>query len=291
MSRPMQDPLTGQPAEFLFTANDNRGIPGTFDYYRGPTGHVFIGEIPENLGDHYAGGYQPIPQTEAELAEAAKGDAYRLDRIRELVPSGSFLEIGPWIGLVSYSALKAGYDVSVLERDPRCVSLLNSVGITATRTDDPASMLGASGERYDVIGLWHSIEHIPHPWKMIDVAARALKPGGILVVAAPNPESAQMKVLGKHWVHLDAPRHIHFLPMKVIEDIGAKHGLEVVERTTDDPLGKILDRAGWRFQIDRKFLLRRFHHRIPFWKWLAWRHRKTSLDGAGYTLILRKSGG
>jgi 2-polyprenyl-3-methyl-5-hydroxy-6-metoxy-1,4-benzoquinol methylase len=284
----MQDPLTGQPAEFLFTAKDNRGVPGAFDYYRGPTGHVFIGEVPKNLSDHYTGGYQPIPENEAELAEMAKGEAYRLRRIRELVPSGSFLEIGPWIGLVAYSALKAGYQVSVLERDPRCVDLLNSVGINATRTEDPAKTLAASDSRYDVIGLWHSIEHIPRPWEMVEAAAQALNPGGILVIAAPNPESAQMRVLGKHWLHLDAPRHIHFLPMKVVEELGGKHGLTVVERTTDDPLGQILDEAGWRHEATRKYPLRRFHHRVQLWKWLAKRNRKTALDGAGYTIIMKK---
>lgn len=284
----MRDPLTGQAAEFLFTAKDNRGLAGAFDYYRGPTGHVFIGEIPDNLGDHYAGGYQTIPQSEAELAELARGDAYRLDAVKRLVPAGAFLEIGPWIGLVSYSALKAGYDVSVLERSPDCVALLGGVGIDATRTDDPARTLAESGRRFDVIGLWHSIEHLPRPWEMIDVAAGALNPGGILVVAAPNPESAQMRVLGPRWVHLDAPRHIHFLTMGDVETIGARHGLEVVEKTTDDRLGKILDADGWRFEAKRKYPLHDYHETLRLWKWMSLWHRRGALDGAGYTLIMRR---
>lgn len=100
----MRDPLTNEPAEFLFTANDNRGIPGTFDYWRGTDDHIFIASVPTNLSDHYAGGYQRIPADEAELARMARGDAYRLDSVKELVPAGRFLEIGPWIGLVAYSA-------------------------------------------------------------------------------------------------------------------------------------------------------------------------------------------
>lgn len=288
----MRDPYTGEQATHLFTAKDNRGLPGSFDYWRGSTGHVFIGAVPTNLGDHYAGGYQTIPETEAELARMAEVDRYRLDPVRALVPAGCFLEIGPWIGLVAYSARQAGYTVSALEMDERCVALLNRVGVRATQTDDPATALARSGETFDVIGLWHSIEHLPRPWEVIDAAAAALNPGGLLVVAAPNPESAQMRVLGRHWLHLDAPRHLHLMTAAQFEEIGRRRGLETVSCTSDDRLGEILDQNGWQVEVQRR--LRgipglRSLARLPLHRLLRRRHRRTgALDGAGFTLMMRR---
>lgn len=290
----MLDPMTGEPAEFLFAARDNRGHPGAFNYYRGTGGHVFIEAAPATLGEHYRGGYQAIPTSEAELATLAKGDAYRLDLVKRLVPRGRFLEIGPWVGLVAYSALKAGYDVSALEMSAQCVELMNSVGIKAVQTDDPAATLaGTRGDGgYDVIGLWHSIEHMAEPWKLIGTAAALVNPGGVLIIAAPNPQSAQFRVLGRHWLHLDAPRHLHLLTIGQYEAIGARHGLVTVEKTTDDQLGRNLDLHGWVHEAHR-----RVRH-IPILKALArrvWRrgmerrHRRPgTLDGAGFTLVMRR---
>ncbi len=292
------DPMTGEPAEFLFTAVDNRGLSGEFDYYRNGD-HVFIGDVPHDLDRHYAGGYQAIPKTKDELAALAKGDAYRMKLISRFVPKGRFLEIGPWIGLVAYSAYEDGYDVSVLEMNADCCELLSRVSdgaITTIQTADPAETLTMRGETYDAIGLWHAIEHVPRPWDVIDAAAKALNPGGVLLIAAPNPESAQLRTIGKHWLHLDAPRHLHLVPLRTFEEIGARNGLTTVLRTTDDTLGQILDDDGWAYEMNRRLnpvpVLRKIQ-RFPLYR-IAARllRRKDSSeregDGAGFTLVMQR---
>ena len=286
------DPISGQPARFLLSARDNRGLPGTFHYWRAANGHIFLDPIPADLDAYYAEGYQPIPKDETELAEAAKGDAYRLDPIRRLKPGGTFLEIGPWIGRVAYSAKQAGYAVSVLERDGDCVDLLRRCGIDAIQSTDPAETLGTLGRTFDVIGLWHSIEHLPRPWEVIAAAARALNPGGLLVVAAPNPDSAQFRLFGKHWVHLDAPRHIHFLPIALIESIAANEGLISTLRTTDDPLAREIDTYGLNFEVRRR-KLRSKDLPLRLNQWLNRAIRSLtpgggSLGGGGYTVIMQR---
>ena len=289
---PPIEPISGLPAQYLFSAGDNRGLPGTFHYWRGANGHVFLDPIPADLGAYYAEGYQPVPQDEAELAEAAKGDAYRLEPIRRLRPGGTFLEIGPWIGRVAYSAKQAGYAVSVLERDGDCVDLLRRCGIDAIQSTDPAETLGTLGRTFDVIGLWHSIEHLPRPWEVITAAARALNPGGLLVVAAPNPDSAQFRLFGKYWVHLDAPRHLHLLPIALIEGIAEKEGLVSVLRTADDQLAQEIDTYGLNFEVRRrKWRDKDLPLRLNHWlnraiRWLT--PGGGALGGGGYTVIMQR---
>ncbi|WP_309623643.1 class I SAM-dependent methyltransferase [Novosphingobium sp.] len=287
--------LTGRPAEFLFAAKDNRGLPGQFAYWRGENGHVFLDPVPADLDRYYAEGYQPIPESEADLAKVAKGDAYRLDHIKKLQPTGTFLEIGPWIGLTAYSAKQAGYAVSAIERDSACVDLLRRCGIKAIQSFDPAETLENLDESFDVIGMWHSIEHLPRPWEVLRASARRLNPGGILVVAAPNPESAQFRVLGKHWVHLDAPRHIHFLPIALVKQLCENEGLALVAATSDDHLGLMLEEHGWRSEIFRRAFnipgLKTVLYRLG-WQRLRAKHRVAgAIDGAGYSLIFQRPPG
>lgn len=288
----MLDPYTGDVADKLFTAVDNRGLSGEFTYYRGTAGHIFQWPVPDDLGRHYEAGYQRIPETVSDLEEMAKGDAYRLDLIKKLKTHGKFLEIGPWIGLVAYSAKVAGFQVSALEMSPECVDLMKRAGINARQTDDPAVTLKAENQQYDVVGLWHSIEHMPKPWELIEAAANAVAPGGVLVIAAPNPLSAQMRVLRDKWLHLDAPRHLHLLPASAYEEIGKQAGLETVECTTNDHLGVILDRDGWAYEAHRRvgnLPILRTISRYLLRDRLAAKHRQPGeFDGAGFTLTMMR---
>lgn len=287
----MHCPHCRSSADFLFTARDsNRGHSGAFDYYRGACGLVFIGDIPADLGRYYEGGYQEIPGNEAELAKAARAERYRLNSILPHIKGGKFLEIGPWIGLTAYSALKEGFAVSAIELNADCVDLLRRSGINAIQSDDPARALGELDGQFDVIALWHSIEHLPRPWDVIAAAARKVAPGGILYVAAPNPESAQMRVFKERWFHLDAPRHLYFMPAHMVEEIAAEAGLVSVARTTEDPLGRILERDGWWQALHRHVPvpgIRRLY-KLAVGGMLHKRHRRANdFGGAGFSVTLK----
>lgn len=64
--------------------------------------------------------------------------------------------------------------------------------------------------RFDVIVCWEVIEHLPYPEKAIANFAQALKPNGLLVIAAPNPLSLKGLVtkLSPHWLHVAIYRYI-----------------------------------------------------------------------------------
>ncbi len=63
----------------------------------------------------------------------------------------------------------------------------------------------------DLIIMFHVLEHLPEPLATLHQCAQRLKAGGILIVAVPNLTSWQARCFGKHWFHLDVPRHrFHF---------------------------------------------------------------------------------
>jgi SAM-dependent methyltransferase len=66
---------------------------------------------------------------------------------------------------------------------------------------------------YDLVTMWHSLEHVHAPLPVLCEASRLLGPGGKLVLAVPNLESAAFRWCGAAWVGLDLPRHLtHFTP-------------------------------------------------------------------------------
>lgn len=63
----------------------------------------------------------------------------------------------------------------------------------------------------DVITLWHVMEHVDDLSTRVEQIRRLLKPGALVFVAVPNPNSWDAIHYGKNWAALDVPRHLsHF---------------------------------------------------------------------------------
>lgn len=68
-------------------------------------------------------------------------------------------------------------------------------------------------ESFDVITMWHSLEHVHSPREVLREVHHLLAPGGKLLVATPNIDSLPFRWFGRHWFGLDLPRHLtHFTP-------------------------------------------------------------------------------
>jgi SAM-dependent methyltransferase len=61
---------------------------------------------------------------------------------------------------------------------------------------------------FDVVYLWHSLEHAHSPARVLSRAHEALAPGGQLQLAVPNFASAHARLFGSCWWSTDAPRHL-----------------------------------------------------------------------------------
>jgi SAM-dependent methyltransferase len=64
---------------------------------------------------------------------------------------------------------------------------------------------------FNVITLWHVLEHLTDPAAVIRELVGMLAPGGVIVIGVPDAEGVQARTLGADWMHLDVPRHLfHF---------------------------------------------------------------------------------
>ncbi len=93
-------------------------------------------------------------------------------------------------------------------------------------------------ESFDVITMGAVLEHVHHPHRLIEAAARALHPGGYLVVSVPNLASWGFRAFGADWWGLQLPHHLlHFTPQTLRRLLEA-HSLEVRAL-------RVIGRPGW----------------------------------------------
>lgn len=229
----------------------NHGISNErFTYFRcAKCGLCFLQPVPEDIGKYYRLDYYAIPENIEQLAVLSSKQKHKLEAVQKFMANGRLLEIGSSYGDFAYLAKVAGYDVSAIEMDEQCCQFLRTqVGIEAINSDDPINTLKTLG-KYDIIALWQVIEHLPSPWKTLELLVEHLSPNGLLVMAAPNPNALQFRLFGAHWTHLDAPRHLQLIPISVLKEYLHKLGMVPVLVTTSDAESLKANTYGWKKSI------------------------------------------
>ena len=86
---------------------------------------------------------------------------------------------------------------------------------------------------FDAVTVWHVIEHVDNPGKMIRDIWNNLKPGGLLAVSTVNIDSWQARIFGTKWLHLDPPRHLWIGSRKAVEQLLVKNGFVIEKKRSN----------------------------------------------------------
>lgn len=238
------------PLHFRVGDLNRRITDEIFDYYRCPgCGVIFLSPLPADLGKYYPGDYYSVPGSAEEFAAMAEHERYKIELVQRFAPRGRLLEIGPAHGNFAYLAKSAGFEVDVIEMDKACCRFMNeTLGVRAIHSTDTNAALREAGA-YDVIALWHVVEHLPDPWSTLELIVQRLSPGGLLVVAAPSPEALQFRLLRHYWTHVDAPRHLELIPSRTLVDHVRRLGMVPLMVTTTDRGSLGWNQFGWAMTL------------------------------------------
>ena len=129
-------------------------------------------------------------------------------------PPGRLLDFGCGTGEFLNLCQTKGWTTCGLDPDPGAQEVAaEKYGLTV---EDPKRIQDLPPDHFDVITLWHVLEHVPQLSETIEELKRILAPAGTLVVAVPNCASLDARYYGKHWAAYDVPRHLyHFRPNDV----------------------------------------------------------------------------
>jgi SAM-dependent methyltransferase len=120
-------------------------------------------------------------------------------------PGGRLLDVGCGNGEFLQRMRELGWNVAGHDLDPQAVNVVRALGIEVV--GGPLAP-DAFREPFDAITLHHVIEHVHDPVEVLAACRALLAPGGTLWIATPNAESMGWRRFGRHWMHLDCPRHL-----------------------------------------------------------------------------------
>lgn len=118
---------------------------------------------------------------------------------------GNLLDIGCGTGDFLKSTIAAGWRGFGVEPEQKAREQIATLG----KNSIYASLADVNEKSFDVITLWHVMEHLPNLKKDIAIMYEKLKPGGKLIVAVPNADAAEAKFYQEFWAAYDLPRHLY----------------------------------------------------------------------------------
>ena len=155
--------------------------------------------------------------------------SYSLNKKVRLINSfhsqkGSLLDIGAGTGDLLATANKAGWQITGIEPNEKAKTISISKGVSFIENlDDSPS------HSFDVITMWHVLEHVPDLNKQIVDLKRLLKPNGTIIIAVPNYKSFDAKYYGAFWAAYDVPRHLWHFSKIAIEKLFAKENMKLIK--------------------------------------------------------------
>lgn len=83
--------------------------------------------------------------------------------------------------------------------------------------------------RFDLITMWHFLEHDYEPLRSLSHAREALRPEGRLIIEVPRLDSVTFRLFGDRWPGLQAPQHTVLYDRDSLLRMVAHAGFEVVD--------------------------------------------------------------
>jgi 2-polyprenyl-3-methyl-5-hydroxy-6-metoxy-1,4-benzoquinol methylase len=201
----------------FLTVKDYSVSKETFDLYYDETLDMLITHPQpslENLGKYYESeDYISHTDNKRSLFEKLyhfiKSIALKnkLNLINSLQPQkGRILDIGAGTGEFLSVAKNDGWKTMGVEPSDRAKAIAKNKGVSFVEETSELE-----NHSFDVISMWHVLEHVPDLDKQIKELKRLLKPTGTLIIAVPNFKSFDAKHYGKFWAAFDVPIHFwHF---------------------------------------------------------------------------------
>lgn len=82
---------------------------------------------------------------------------------------------------------------------------------------------------FDVITLWHVLEHVPNLEEITQQIKRILKKEGTLIIAVPNYNSYDAEYYGAYWAAYDVPRHLWHFSQDSMKNLWSKLDFQCVQ--------------------------------------------------------------
>lgn len=149
--------------------------------------------------------------------------------------SGKLLEIGCGAGAFLNEMHRAGWEVLGIEPHRQAREAIASKYDLTARS--PEEWFTQPESSYDVIVLWHVLEHLPNLDAYLHRIKTCLHADGVLIVALPNYHSFDAEYYQSRWAAYDVPRHLYHFTYESMAALLERYGFAIaaIKRLPFDP--------------------------------------------------------
>ena len=139
--------------------------------------------------------------------------------------AGNILDVGAGTGAFLNTMKNANWNCTGIEPDntarDKALELYN------IHLNEAGKLYSLPSESFDVITLWHVLEHVHVLHNYVDQLKKLLSTEGKLFIAVPNYTSGDAQIYDQFWAAYDVPRHLYHFSPKAMTDLLNRHGLKL----------------------------------------------------------------
>ena len=135
---------------------------------------------------------------------------------------GRILDIGAGTGDFLLECKNQNWDILGIEPNDKAKGIAVGKGI---KFGDTIEKLESNS--FDVITMWHVLEHVPDVEHQVAELKRLLKPSGTIIIAVPNFKSYDANHYKEFWAAYDVPRHLWHFSKTAIEKLFEKQNMNL----------------------------------------------------------------
>lgn len=169
--------------------------------------------------DSTASGYPSNAQyihDEPELGPIRPNLPHIRRRVRDILrfknPPGKALDVGCGVGELSLALHETGFDCWGMDMKPRSISHLQTRFPHVTWRRATISEMTHAQERFDVITLYHVLEHIQDPLEALASVKALANPGALIAIEVPNAAGWRARLKGRAWDYYKVDHVNYFRP-------------------------------------------------------------------------------
>lgn len=136
---------------------------------------------------------------------------------------GTLLDIGAGTGDFLVAAQNDGWKTVGIEPSTKAKTIALAKGVFFAE-----NLAELQDHSFDVITMWHVLEHVPNLEEQLAELKRIVKKNGTIFVAVPNFKSFDAEYYGKYWAAYDTPRHLWHFSKNSIQKLFGENQLELV---------------------------------------------------------------
>jgi len=225
--------------QLLFNGSDRlHDLPGTFPVMTCVACHsAYLAQRPQDLSAYYpVESYAAYDRANtAQHYSRGAGRNYGLRRRQQLLdrvkPAGGYLlDVGCGAGdFIAFVQAQGQWRVSGLEPNAAAArAAREGRGLDVKIGHLPDTALPARS--FDVITMWHVLEHVPNPAEVLADVRRLLKPDGVLMVGVPLGDSVEAGWFKANWAGYDVPRHLVTFTRASLSEFARRQGFQFEEQ-------------------------------------------------------------